>query len=66
MAIEIGQKVKVRDQFNGRVPAAVRQKQGQTGTVVDYKIVDGNGVGFVVKFDSQSAWFFEEELESTS
>ncbi|MGL5082487.1 MAG: cytochrome b6f subunit PetP [Microcoleaceae cyanobacterium] len=66
MAIEIGQKVRVRG-VKERVPANIitRLKQNPFGIVEDYKMVDGSGVGFVVKFDATlSAWFFEDELEA--
>jgi hypothetical protein len=39
-------------------------KKNPVGTVSEYKMVDGSGVGFVVKFDETfSTWFFEDELE---
>ncbi|ERT04586.1 hypothetical protein M595_5460 [Lyngbya aestuarii BL J] len=42
-------------------------KQNPFGTVEDYKMVDGSGVGFVVKLDDNlSTWFFEDELETAS
>lgn len=65
MAIEIGQRVKVRG-IKERIPANVisRLKQNPFGVVTDYKMVDGSGVGFKVKFDEGlSTWFFEDELE---
>ena len=68
MAIEIGQKVKVR-RIRDRMPANVvsKLKQNPYGTVEDYKMVDGSGVGYVVKLDDNlSSWFFEDELEATS
>lgn len=67
MAIEIGQKVKVR-RIRERIPADVVQqlKQNPYGTVKDYKMVDGSGVGFVVQLNNNlSTWFFEDELEAT-
>lgn len=67
MAIEIGQKVKVR-RIRERIPADVVQqlKQNPYGTVKDYKMVDGSGVGYVVQLDNnQATWFFEDELEAT-
>lgn len=66
MAIEIGQKVKVR-RLRDQIPADIlsQLKQNKVGTVAGYKMVDGSGVGFVVKFNNQfSTWFFEDELES--
>jgi hypothetical protein len=67
VAIEIGQKVKVR-RIRERIPADVVQqlKQNPYGTVKDYKMVDGSGVGFVVQLNNNlSTWFFEDELEAT-
>jgi hypothetical protein len=67
VAIEIGQKVKVR-RIRERVPADVVQqlKQDPYGTVKDYKMVDGSGIGFVVQLNNNlSTWFFEDELEAT-
>lgn len=66
MAIEIGQKVRVRG-VKERVPANIvtRLKQNPFGTVEGYKMVDGSGVGLIVKFDEAlSTWFFEDELEA--
>ncbi len=61
--MEIGQKVKVlrlRDLVLGKTS----EKVGEVGTVTEYKMTDGSGVGVVVKFDDDTAtWFFEDELE---
>ncbi len=65
MAIEIGQRVKVR-RIRERVPNDVvnQLKQNPFGTVKDFKMVDGSGVGFIVQLDNKtSTWFFEDELE---
>ncbi|MEO1373632.1 MAG: DUF2862 domain-containing protein [Cyanobacteria bacterium J06635_10] len=62
--MEIGQQVKVvalRDRLSSGVTS---KKLGKVGTITDFKITDGMGVGAVVKFDDNSAtWFFEDELE---
>ncbi|NJN74952.1 MAG: DUF2862 domain-containing protein [Synechococcaceae cyanobacterium RL_1_2] len=62
MSIDIGQKVKVcrlRDQVSGEVA----DKLGKIGTVINFKMTDGSGVGAVVEFeDKTSTWFFEDEL----
>lgn len=66
MAIEVGQKVKVR-RLRDRLPEKVvsQLKQNSVGTVEGYKMVDGSGIGFVVKFSNSFAtWFFEDELEA--
>jgi hypothetical protein len=66
VAIEVGQKVKVR-RLRDRLPEKVvsQLKQNSVGTVEGYKIVDGSGIGFVVKFNNSFAtWFFEDEIEA--
>ncbi|MCY7386156.1 MAG: DUF2862 domain-containing protein [Microcoleus sp. CAN_BIN18] len=65
MAIEIGQRVKVR-RLRDRIPANMvgKIKENPLGTVDSFRMVDGSGVGLVVKFDIGFAtWFFEDELE---
>lgn len=65
MAIEIGQRVKVR-RLRDRIPANMvgKIKENPLGTVDSFRMVDGSGVGVVVKFDIGFAtWFFEDELE---
>ncbi|HEY9887477.1 MAG TPA: DUF2862 domain-containing protein [Candidatus Obscuribacterales bacterium] len=62
MALEIGQKVKVR-RLRDRVPQEVVTRLGKSGVVRQFKMVDGSGVGVVVEFDDDySTWFFEDEL----
>jgi hypothetical protein len=59
--MEIGQKVKV---YRLRDTQA-SDKLGKVGTVVNYKMTDGSGVGVVVKFDDNtSSWFFEDEIKT--
>lgn len=65
MAIEVGQKVKVR-RLRDRIPAQMigKIKQNPIGTVDGFRMVDASGVGVVVKFEGNfSTWFFEDELE---
>ncbi len=65
MAIEVGQRVKVR-RIRDRIPANMvgKIKENPVGTVDGFRMVDGSGVGVVVKFDVGFAtWFFEDELE---
>jgi len=65
VAIEIGQRVKVR-RLRDRIPANMvgKIKENPLGTVDSFRMVDGSGVGVVVKFDIGFAtWFFEDELE---
>jgi hypothetical protein len=64
MALEIGQKVKV-SRLRDRVSSDVVNRLGKSGVVNDFRMVDGSGVGVVVKFDEDqfSTWFFEDELK---
>ncbi|MEG3862374.1 cytochrome b6f subunit PetP [Microcoleus sp. herbarium12] len=66
MAIEVGQRVKVR-RLRDRIPANMvgKIKENPVGTVDGFRMVDGSGVGVIVKFDVGFAtWFFEDELEA--
>ncbi len=61
--MEIGQQVKVK-RLRDRVPSKVVDKLGKVGTIKDFKMTDGSGVGAVVAFDDNfTSWFFEDELE---
>ncbi len=63
--MEIGQKVRVR-RLRDRASQEVINRLGKTGVIKEYKMVDGSGVGVVVKFDDNfTTWFFEDELEAT-
>lgn len=58
-----GQKVKVI-RLRDRASQMLVKRLGQVGEIQDYKMVDGSGVGLLVKFDDQFAtWFFEDELK---
>lgn len=60
--MEIGQKVKVY-RLRDRVSNTIIGKLGQVGTIKDFKMTDGSGIGAVVEFSDRSAtWFFEDEL----
>ncbi|QEY33574.1 DUF2862 domain-containing protein [Synechococcus sp. RSCCF101] len=62
--ISIGSRVRVT-RVRDRIPAAlVTALQGDpTGTVTDFKMTDGTGVGVVVTLaDGRSCWFFEDEI----
>ncbi|MBW4575396.1 MAG: DUF2862 domain-containing protein [Aphanothece sp. CMT-3BRIN-NPC111] len=62
--MEIGQKVKVY-RLRDRVSPVLVNKLGQIGTIKDFRMTDGSGVGVVVQFDDKSTtWFFEDELKS--
>ena len=61
--MEIGQKVRIC-RLRDRVSEIVVKKLGQVGTIRDYKMTDGSGVGVLVQFEDKSAtWFFEDEIE---
>jgi hypothetical protein len=61
--MEIGQKVRVR-RLRDRSPKEVIERLGKTGVIKEFKMVDGSGVGVVVRFeDNFATWFFEDELE---
>ncbi|MCL1465879.1 DUF2862 domain-containing protein [Argonema galeatum] len=61
--MEIGKTVRVR-RLRDRAPVNVIGCLGKTGVIQGYKMVDGSGVGVVVKFEDKFAtWFFEDELE---
>ncbi|AOX04546.1 MAG: DUF2862 domain-containing protein [Moorea sp. SIOASIH] len=61
--MKIGQKVKVF-RLRDRVGKDIANKLGKVGTITDYKMTDGSGVGVTVTFeDNSSTWFFEDELK---
>jgi hypothetical protein len=61
--MEVGQKVKVY-RLRDRVSPDISGKLGKTGTIKDFKMTDGSGVGAVVEFsDKSTSWFFEDELK---
>ncbi len=62
--MEVGQKVRIR-RLRDRVSELVAKRLGQVGTIQDYKMTDGSGIGVLVKFDDQFAtWFFDDEIET--
>lgn len=61
--MEIGQKVKVY-RIKDRVNRNVAGTLGKIGTIKEYKMTDGSGVGVIVQFDDRtSTWFFEDEIK---
>ena len=61
--MDIGQKVKVY-RIRDVVSSDTAKKLGKVGTVKEYKMTDGSGVGAVVQFDDNyAAWFFEDEIK---
>jgi hypothetical protein len=62
--MEVGQKVKVQ-RLRDRVSPNIVQKLGQIGTIKDFKMTDGSGVGVLVEFEDKfTTWFFEDEIQS--
>jgi hypothetical protein len=62
--MEVGQKVRVR-RLRDRVSNVIVQRLGQVGTIQDFKMTDGSGVGVLIQFDDKFAtWFFEDEIEA--
>jgi Protein of unknown function (DUF2862) len=63
LGMEIGQKVKVY-RLRDRVSGDIVGKLGKIGTIAEFKMTDGSGVGVVVTFDDNtSSWFFEDEIK---
>ncbi|MBF2029945.1 MAG: DUF2862 domain-containing protein [Oscillatoriales cyanobacterium C42_A2020_001] len=61
--MEVGQKVRVR-RLRDRVSDVIAKRLGQVGTIQDFKMTDGSGVGVLVQFEDKFAtWFFEDEIE---
>lgn len=61
--MEIGQKVKVY-RLRDRVRPNIVGKLGKIGTIKDFRMTDGSGVGVIVQFEDKSAtWFFEDEIK---
>ncbi len=62
----IGSKIKIDlEKVQDRIPANLIEKLNTDprGTVMDYKMTDGGGVGIVVRFnDGTKRWFFEDEF----
>lgn len=62
--MEVGQKVRIR-RLRDCVSELVAKRLGQVGTIQDYKMTDGSGVGVLVQFEDKFAtWFFEDEIEA--
>lgn len=64
--MKIGQKVKVtrlRERLSADAVAKI--KTNPVGTIKDFKMTDGSGVGVVVQLDSGiTTWFFEDEVQA--
>jgi len=63
-AITIGSKVRVL-RVRDRIPAdlVASLKADPTGTVKEFRVTDGKGIGVVVDLaGGQRTWFFEDEI----
>ncbi|MCT7970326.1 MULTISPECIES: DUF2862 domain-containing protein [Oscillatoriales] len=64
--MKIGQKVKVtrlKERLSADTVAKI--KANPVGTIKDFKMTDGSGVGVVVQLDSGiTTWFFEDEVQA--
>jgi hypothetical protein len=63
-AITIGSRVRVT-RVRDRIPDSLVEtlRTDPTGTVRDFKMTDGTGVGVVVELsDGTTSWFFEDEV----
>ena len=64
VTIDIGSKVRIT-RVRDRIPAALVEllKKDAAGTVVDFRTVDGKGIGVIVQLsDGTTSWFFEDEI----
>jgi hypothetical protein len=63
-AITIGSKVRVtrvRDRIPADLVAAL--KADATGTVTDFRVTDGKGIGVIVELSAGgTSWFFDDEI----
>ena len=64
----IGSTVKINlDQVRDRIPENLMTllEQDPRGTVKDYKMTDGTGIGVVIELrNGERTWFFEDEIKS--
>ncbi len=62
----IGSQIKINlEKVKDRIPSDLIQRLSEDprGTVMDYKMTDGRGIGLVLKFkDGSQNWFFEDEV----
>ena len=62
----IGSKIKINiERVRDRIPSDLINQltEDPKGTVMDYKMTDGRGIGLVLKLkDGSQNWFFEDEV----
>lgn len=62
--MEVGQQVRLK-RLRDRVSSEVVAKLGAIGTIRDFKMVDGSGIGYWVVFtDKFATWVFPDEIEA--
>ncbi len=65
-SLRIGSKVRVDlSTLRDRIPTNLVKKleENPRGTLIDYKMTDGQGVGVVLELnDGSKSWFFEDEI----
>ena len=62
--ISIGSKIRIT-RVRDRIPQNLVDllKKDSSGTVKEFRTVDGKGIGVVVKLsDGSTSWFFEDEI----
>ncbi len=68
--IEIGSKAQIDlERIQDRIPTDLfkRLKDAPHGIVLEYKITDGKGIGFVLQLnDGSTSWFFDDEIKKTT
>tara|TARA_Y100001968_G_scaffold330158_1_gene381226 strand:+ start:56 stop:487 length:432 start_codon:yes stop_codon:yes gene_type:complete len=69
--LSIGSEVKIiiSRLESGRLPVEILEslKSDPRAVVIDYKMTDGCGIGYILKFnDGSISWFFDYEIESNS
>ena len=62
----IGSTIKINlERVRDRIPPNLTEQLSKDprGTVLDYKMTDGTGIGVVIKLsDGTQKWFFEDEI----
>tara|TARA_B100000700_G_C14310082_1_gene518874 strand:- start:117 stop:341 length:225 start_codon:yes stop_codon:yes gene_type:complete len=65
----IGSTIKVNlDRVRDRIPQNLltQLEEDPRGTVKDYKMTDGTGIGVVIELrNGQKTWFFEDEIKAS-
>ena len=63
----LGDEVKVSlEKVQDRLPGELKDflKTDSIGTIIDFKLTDGLGIGVILEFkNKQKCWFFESEIE---